>query len=146
MNELDLFAAAIAIADPSLRAALLERECAGRPDVRNRLDQLLAALYGRSGDRTDESSAGTRLAALGCENVREQCAEFTSHSATQCRRRQLLAHLRVHVPTADRGYYEHLQILSAARGSLLTREFFSALAIFASRVHALVVSEKVKEY
>ena len=45
MNELDLFAAAIAIADPSLRAALLERECAGRPDVRNRLDQLLAAHF-----------------------------------------------------------------------------------------------------
>ena len=43
MNELDLFAAAIA--DPTLRAALLERECAGRPEVRNRLDQLLAAHF-----------------------------------------------------------------------------------------------------
>ena len=45
MNELYLFAAAIGIADPSLRAALLERECAGRPEVRNRLDQLLAAHF-----------------------------------------------------------------------------------------------------
>ena len=41
MNELDLFAAAIAIADPSERALLLERECAGRPELRLRLDQLL---------------------------------------------------------------------------------------------------------
>ena len=31
MTELDLFAAAIAIADPEERAALLERECSGRP-------------------------------------------------------------------------------------------------------------------
>jgi eukaryotic-like serine/threonine-protein kinase len=45
MNELDLFAAAVAIADPSLRTALLERECAGRPELRNRLDQLLAAHF-----------------------------------------------------------------------------------------------------
>ena len=41
MNELDLFAAAIAIADPEERAVLLERECAGRPELRLRLDQLL---------------------------------------------------------------------------------------------------------
>ncbi len=41
MNELDLFAAVIAIADPTERAALLERECAGRGDLRLRLDQLL---------------------------------------------------------------------------------------------------------
>ena len=41
MDELDLFAAAIAITDPGERAALLKRECTGRPDVRNRLDQLL---------------------------------------------------------------------------------------------------------
>ena len=45
MNELDLFAAAIGITDPEDRAALLERECAGRPDVRNRLDQLLDAHF-----------------------------------------------------------------------------------------------------
>jgi hypothetical protein len=38
-NELDLFAAAIA--DPSERAALLERECAGSPELRLRLDRLL---------------------------------------------------------------------------------------------------------
>jgi serine/threonine protein kinase/Tfp pilus assembly protein PilF len=45
MNELDLFAAAIAIADEGERASLLERECAGRPEVRQRLDQLLAAHF-----------------------------------------------------------------------------------------------------
>jgi serine/threonine protein kinase/Tfp pilus assembly protein PilF len=45
MNELDLFAAAIAIADQQEREALLDRECTGRPDVRQRLDQLLAAHF-----------------------------------------------------------------------------------------------------
>jgi serine/threonine protein kinase len=45
MNELDLFAAAIAIVDPGERAALLDRECAGRTEVRQRLDQLLAAHF-----------------------------------------------------------------------------------------------------
>jgi non-specific serine/threonine protein kinase/serine/threonine-protein kinase len=43
MNELDLFAAAIAITDPTERAKLLDRECAGRPDLRQRLDRLLEA-------------------------------------------------------------------------------------------------------
>ena len=43
MNELDLFAAAIAIDHPAERASLLDRECAGRPDVRQRIDQLLDA-------------------------------------------------------------------------------------------------------
>jgi serine/threonine protein kinase/Tfp pilus assembly protein PilF len=45
MNELDLFAASIGLADPGERAALLERECAGRPDVRQRIDQLLDAHF-----------------------------------------------------------------------------------------------------
>ena len=45
MNELDLFAAAIALVDPGERAALLDRECAGRPELRQRLDQLLAAHF-----------------------------------------------------------------------------------------------------
>src|SRR5262245_14610881 len=45
MNELDLFAAAITLADPGERAALLERECAGRPELRLRLDQLLDAHF-----------------------------------------------------------------------------------------------------
>ncbi len=45
MNELDLFAAAIAIADQGERASLLDRECAGRPDVRQRIDQLLDAHF-----------------------------------------------------------------------------------------------------
>jgi hypothetical protein len=45
MKELDLFAAAIAIADPGERAALLDGECAGRPDVRQRIEQLLDAHF-----------------------------------------------------------------------------------------------------
>jgi serine/threonine protein kinase/tetratricopeptide (TPR) repeat protein len=43
MNELELFAAAIAITDPVQRAALLERDCAGQPELRARMDALLAA-------------------------------------------------------------------------------------------------------
>jgi eukaryotic-like serine/threonine-protein kinase len=43
MNELDLFAAALAIADPAERAAFLDRECAGQPALRERLEQLLEA-------------------------------------------------------------------------------------------------------
>jgi serine/threonine protein kinase len=45
MNELDLFAAAIAVADPGERAALLEQHCAGQTDLRQRLEQLLDAHF-----------------------------------------------------------------------------------------------------
>jgi hypothetical protein len=45
MNELDLFAAAIAIADPKEREAFLDRECADQQQLRQRLDQLLAAHF-----------------------------------------------------------------------------------------------------
>jgi WD40 repeat protein/tRNA A-37 threonylcarbamoyl transferase component Bud32 len=48
MNELDLFTAALAIADPEKRAALLDQECAGSPDQRARLQQLLDAHFGSS--------------------------------------------------------------------------------------------------
>jgi serine/threonine protein kinase/tetratricopeptide (TPR) repeat protein len=43
MNELDLFAAAIALTDPVERAALLERECKDRPELRVRMEALLGA-------------------------------------------------------------------------------------------------------
>jgi hypothetical protein len=56
MNERDLFAAAIAIVDPAERAALLERECAGRPELRQRLDQSLAAHF-RSNPLLDAPAA-----------------------------------------------------------------------------------------
>ncbi len=52
MNELDLFAAAIAIDDPRERDALLSRECAGRPELRLRLDRLLQENF-RLDARTD---------------------------------------------------------------------------------------------
>ena len=57
MNELDLFAAAIAVADPAERAALLDRECAGRPDMRSRLDLLLEA-HGKSHHVLDLANVG----------------------------------------------------------------------------------------
>jgi eukaryotic-like serine/threonine-protein kinase len=72
MNELDLFAAVIAIAEPGERAALLERECAGRPDLRNRIDQLVSAHFKSNAlldmpetDRTTpHASAGSETASL----------------------------------------------------------------------------------
>ena len=72
MNELDLFAAVIAIADPGERAALLERECAGRPDLRNRIDQLVGAHFKSNAlldmPETDQTtpyaSAGSKTASL----------------------------------------------------------------------------------
>ena len=45
MNELDLFAAAIAIENQAERASLLNRECAGRPAIRQRIEQLLDAHF-----------------------------------------------------------------------------------------------------
>jgi serine/threonine protein kinase len=45
MNELELFAAAIAIADPGQRAALLDQHCADQPQLRQRLEQLLEAHF-----------------------------------------------------------------------------------------------------
>jgi serine/threonine protein kinase len=57
MNELDLFAAALAITDPSERAALLDRECAGQPALRERLKQLLDA-HARSNPLLDRPAPG----------------------------------------------------------------------------------------
>ena len=45
MNELDLFAAAIAIADPGERAAFLDRQCGDQPDLRQRIAQLIDAHF-----------------------------------------------------------------------------------------------------
>ncbi len=72
MNELDLFAAVIAIAEPGERAALLERECAGRPDLRNRIDQLVSAHFKSNAlldvpetdQTTPHASAGSETASL----------------------------------------------------------------------------------
>jgi hypothetical protein len=44
MNERDLFTAAVAINDPAERASFLDRECAGRADLRARVDQFAAAI------------------------------------------------------------------------------------------------------
>ncbi len=40
MNELDVFSAVIAIADPRERIEFLDRECAGQPELRQRRAQL----------------------------------------------------------------------------------------------------------
>src|SRR5262245_53537968 len=42
MNELDLFVAAVEIADPAKRAEFLDRECASNPALRQRIDTLLS--------------------------------------------------------------------------------------------------------
>ena len=57
MSERDLFAVAQAITDPSERAAFLDRECAGNPEMRRRIDELLAV-------RVDDNFLG---APAGCE-------------------------------------------------------------------------------
>jgi tetratricopeptide (TPR) repeat protein len=61
MNELDLFVAAVAIANPVDRGALLDRECAGRADLRRRLDLLLEA-HGQSHDILDLPNAPDPIA------------------------------------------------------------------------------------
>jgi serine/threonine protein kinase len=43
VNELDLFTDALTRTDPAERAAFLDRACAGNPDLRRRLEELLAA-------------------------------------------------------------------------------------------------------
>ncbi len=45
MNELELFAALVALGDPVERDALLDRQSAGQPELRQRLEQLLAAHF-----------------------------------------------------------------------------------------------------
>ncbi|PWT85521.1 MAG: serine/threonine protein kinase, partial [Acidobacteria bacterium] len=57
MNELDLFAVAIGIANPVERGTFLDRECAGQTDLRRRLDWLLDA-HGKSHDVLDVPKAG----------------------------------------------------------------------------------------
>ena len=42
MNELDLFTEALSRTDPAERAGFLDRACAGNPDLRRRLEELLA--------------------------------------------------------------------------------------------------------
>jgi tetratricopeptide (TPR) repeat protein len=57
MHELALFEAALALTDPLQRAALLDRECAGSPELRARLDELLAA-HGQVNRLLDQPLAG----------------------------------------------------------------------------------------
>jgi serine/threonine protein kinase/tetratricopeptide (TPR) repeat protein len=58
MNELDLFTAALALIDPAERAAYLDLQCAGQPELRRRLDQLLAA-HDRGHSPLDRPAAGS---------------------------------------------------------------------------------------
>jgi hypothetical protein len=70
MNELDLFAAAIAITDPGERAALLGRECVGRPDLRKRIDQFLEAHF-KSNPLLDPARGGANRS-LGWLGLRDR--------------------------------------------------------------------------
>ena len=45
MNELDLFAAAVNFTDPEERASFLDKECAGQPALRQRIDRLVATQF-----------------------------------------------------------------------------------------------------
>jgi tetratricopeptide (TPR) repeat protein/tRNA A-37 threonylcarbamoyl transferase component Bud32 len=81
MDELDLFAAAIAVADPEERAALVERECAGRPALRERLDQLLAAHF-RPHSVPDQAEAEYSHALTGWASATESVRTVTEAVGT----------------------------------------------------------------
>jgi hypothetical protein len=55
MNELDLLTEALSRTDPAERAAFLDQACAGKSDLRRRVEELLAT-YARSGSPLDRSS------------------------------------------------------------------------------------------
>ena len=68
MNELNLFAAALTVAHADEREALLTRECAGQPDLRSRIDQLLEAHF-KSHPLLDQpmpNGAGGRAPPMDC--------------------------------------------------------------------------------
>ncbi|MGO9920682.1 MAG: hypothetical protein ACLQIB_39075 [Isosphaeraceae bacterium] len=60
MNELDLLTEALNRTEPAERAAFLDEECAGNPELRRRLEELLAvhALGGSPLDRPPAVPAG----------------------------------------------------------------------------------------
>src|SRR5262249_31517960 len=62
MNEQDLFMAAVQIEDAAERAACLDRECAGEPALRQRVEALLAALE-QAGSFRQECPGNARAAA-----------------------------------------------------------------------------------
>ena len=65
MNELDLFTEALNRTDPAERAAFLDQACAGNPELRRRLEELLAG-YAQSGsplDRPPVAPAGSAATA-----------------------------------------------------------------------------------
>src|SRR5262245_55463765 len=70
MQELNLFAAAIEIADPAERNRLLERECAGKPALQKRLEELLAAHF-RSNPLLDSVEVAPRPFSSGPEATRD---------------------------------------------------------------------------
>jgi tetratricopeptide (TPR) repeat protein len=57
MNEIDLFTQALARTDPAERAAFLDQACAGNPDLRRRLDALLAG-HAQADSPLDRPPAG----------------------------------------------------------------------------------------
>ena len=66
-NEVDLFYEALSRADPVARAAFLERTCAGRSALRERLEKLLA-IHGEA----EKFFLQEELAILSQENTRQK--------------------------------------------------------------------------
>lgn len=63
MNELEIFSAALALSDPAERTSYLDRACADQPNLRRRLDALLAVHRGT--DSPLDRPAGSPAAFVG---------------------------------------------------------------------------------
>jgi WD40 repeat protein/serine/threonine protein kinase/tetratricopeptide (TPR) repeat protein len=81
VNELALFTEAVALTDPTERAAFLDRACAGNPDLRRRIDELLSG-HARADNPLDRSPvppAGEGTADIPTDGA---TAEFGSDGGT----------------------------------------------------------------
>jgi hypothetical protein len=65
MNQLDLLTEALNRADPAERATFLDQACAGNPELRRRLEELLAGYAQRTSplDRPPVAPAGSAATA-----------------------------------------------------------------------------------
>jgi serine/threonine protein kinase len=122
MTDESVFAAALAIADPALRAAYLERACAGNAPLRREVEALLAAHaadnpldrppadLGRTGDyeaAPDEPPAAAVGDRVGPYRLMEQIGEggfglvFVAEQAAPVRRKVALKVLKPGMDTRD---------------------------------------------
>jgi hypothetical protein len=89
MNELELFAAAIATTDAVHRADVLDRECSDRPGLRARLEELLAA-HARSNPLLDRPLAVNTIDSPGDAAKMDGAAPAESAGAIIAGRYKLL--------------------------------------------------------